>query len=118
MSILAAVPILAFLYKDETVSFYRLLGFEVNDVWEDYLITCRDGVDIHLWKCQDPEIPKNTGCYVRVSDIEALYQECKMLNVIHPNGDLEDKPWGMRQFSVLDNSGNLLHFGQELETKN
>jgi hypothetical protein len=31
---------------------------------------------------------------------------------VHPNGKLENKPWGIRQFSILDNSGNILHFGE------
>ena len=25
---------------------------------------------------------------------------------------IEDKPWGMREFALLDNDGNLLRFGR------
>jgi hypothetical protein len=28
---------------------------------------------------------------------------------------LEDKPWGMREFAVVDPDGNLLRIGQTLE---
>jgi hypothetical protein len=31
---------------------------------------------------------------------------------IHPNGNLATKPWGQREFSVLDPDNNLLTFGQ------
>jgi hypothetical protein len=27
---------------------------------------------------------------------------------------IEDKPWGMREFAVVDEDGNLLRVGQEL----
>ncbi|MBY0535668.1 MAG: VOC family protein [Chitinophagaceae bacterium] len=114
MSLLAAVPILAYLNKEETVAFYTNLKFEVNAVWDGYIMCSRDEIEIHLWQCNDPEIPKNTGCYVRVNKIEGLNDECTLLGCVHPNGALEDKPWGMRQFSILDNSGNIIHFGQRL----
>jgi hypothetical protein len=34
--------------------------------------------------------------------------------IIHPEGTLTNKPWNMRQFSILDNSGNIIHFGEEI----
>lgn len=39
----------------------------------------------------------------------ALYEP---QGVIHPKGQISDMPWHIRQFSVLDNDGNLLHFGE------
>jgi Glyoxalase superfamily protein len=109
-----AIPILAFLDLGASSAFYRSLGFECNDKWGNYLICSRDNIEIHLWQCDDPEIPKQTGCYVRVTGVKDLYEECQKLGVVHPNGKLEDKPWGIRQFSILDNSGNIIHFGEYL----
>jgi hypothetical protein len=111
MHLLQAIPILAFLEKETTRSFYQSLGFTCHGDWEGYLIFARDAVEIHLWQCDDASIPRNTGCYVRVSDIMALYEQCIELGCVHPNGELELKHWGMRQFSILDNNGNILHFG-------
>jgi hypothetical protein len=111
MPILQAIPILAYLDKEETLQFYRSLGFACHGDWEDYIITTRDEIEVHLWRCDDPGIPRNTGCYLRVSGVETLYAECRLLDCVHPHGTIEDKPWGMRQFSILDNSGNILHFG-------
>jgi hypothetical protein len=109
-----AVPILAFLDLNESVLFYQNLGFTCNSNWKEYLMCSRDNIEIHLWKCNDPEIPKQTGCYVRVSGIHSLYEECQKLNIVHPNGPLKDQPWGMRQFSILDNSGNIINFGESI----
>ena len=39
-----------------------------------------------------------------------LYQKIS----IHPNGPLEIKPWGQKEFSLLDPDGNLLTFGQRI----
>ena len=114
MALLSATPILAFLDKDKTVTFYTQIGFECNANWDGYLMFKRDNISIHLWQCNDENIPKNTGCYVYVDQIQDLYQELSNLNFIHPNGKLETTPWGMKQFSILDNSGNIIHFGQNI----
>jgi hypothetical protein len=112
MPLLTAIPILAFLDTDETVRFYERLGFSCQANWKGYLMCQRDDIEIHLWQCDDPAIPKNTGCYVRVNQVDELYAECLSLDCVHSNGKLENKPWGIRQFSILDNSGNILHFGE------
>ena len=111
----SAVPILASLNEEESVKFYtEKLGFTFHSSWEGYLILSKDKVFIHLWPCTDPEIPKNTGCYVNVTDIDSLYAKYEPLGVVHPNGKLEEKPWKMKQFSILDNNGNIIHFGEDM----
>lgn len=114
MSLLSASPILAFLDKNDTISFYEKLGFECNANWDGYLMFKRDQINIHLWLCDDEAIPKHTGCYIYVDEIETLYSEYKALEIIHPNGKLEYKPWNLKQFSILDNSGNIINFGQHI----
>ena len=114
MPLSQAIPILAYLDADQTLVFYEKLGFECKSHWPGYLIFSRDTIELHLWQCDDPGIPKNTGCYVRVNQIVELFAECERLQCIHPAGTLEDKPWGMRQFSILDNNGNIIHFGEPL----
>ncbi len=34
---------------------------------------------------------------------------------IHPNSPLEIKPWGQKEFALLDPDNNLLTFGQNIE---
>lgn len=110
-----AIPMLASLNEEETIKFYtEKLGFTFHSSWDGYLIFSRDGVSIHHWPTTDPEIPKATGCYINVTDVNKLYTELKAQGVVHPNGDLKDMEWGMRQFSILDNNGNIIHFGEDI----
>lgn len=111
----SAVPILASLNADETIKFFtEKLGFAFNSNWDGYLIFSRDEISIHHWPTNDTEIPKNTGCYVNVTEVDALYEEYKKQDVIHPNGPLKLMPWRMKQFSILDNNGNIIHFGENM----
>ncbi|MDQ7949273.1 MAG: VOC family protein [Pedobacter sp.] len=110
-----AIPILASLDTAATIAFYtEKLGFTFHHDWDGYLIFSRDGVNIHLWPTDDPSIPKNTGCYVNVTQADQLYEAYSAHQIIHPEGKLKDMPWNMRQFSILDNNGNIIHFGEEL----
>jgi len=111
----SAVPILASLDEEETKTFYTgKLGFTFHSSWEGYLILGRDEINLHLWPCSDAEIPKNTGCYINVTEVDKLYAEFEPLGIVHPNGKLQEMPWGMKQFSILDNNGNIIHFGEEM----
>ena len=51
--------------------------------------------------------------YLRVDNgIEEMYQIFQKEGVlIHPNGKLEVKPWGQKEFSILDPNGTLITFG-------
>lgn len=111
----SAVPILASLDTAETVKFYtEKLGFTFHSEWDGYLIFSKDDIQLHFWSTSDPEIPKNTGCYMNVSEVDKLYARYEPEGVIHPEGSLTDMPWGMRQFSILDNNGNIIHFGERI----
>jgi catechol 2,3-dioxygenase-like lactoylglutathione lyase family enzyme len=110
-----AIPILASLDAQATIDFYtNKLGFELKSQWDAYLIFAKDEIFVHFWATDDPEIPKATGCYIRVTEVDALFAEYNKQGVVHPKGGLADTPWGMRQFSILDNNGNILHFGEDM----
>jgi len=111
-----AAPVLASLDILKTVAFYKeKMGFDKSGwIDENYAVIGRDKVEIHFWKCNNKIFPENTSCYIYVDDVDNLYKELHKAEVIHPNGSLEDKPWGVREFSVLDNDGNLIKFGQNL----
>jgi catechol 2,3-dioxygenase-like lactoylglutathione lyase family enzyme len=110
-----ATPILASLNADETIKFYtERLGFTFHNNWDGYLIFSKDEINIHLWPTSDESIPKNTGCYVNVTEVDKLYAEYEKQGVVHPNGKLKNMPWQMRQFSILDNNGNIIHFGEDI----
>lgn len=109
-----AVPVLASLDIDKTVTFYQeKLGFDkIGWKDKDYAVIGRDHVEVHFWKCNNKLFPENTSCYIHVTDVDGLYNELKAKGVIHPNGPLKTQPWGMREFAVLDEDGNCIKFGQ------
>lgn len=109
----AAMPKLASLDTGRSVAFFERLGFQRRYLDADYAIVSRDGVQLHFWRCDDARIPRETGCRVAVEGIEALYADFSAQQVIHPNGPLALKPWGIHEFSILDPDGNLLTFQQD-----
>ena len=67
---------------------------------------------VHIQLSQADNIPvKNSGwLYFRVDgDIDQLYQQMKSRGAKIEN-ELGDRPWGMREFDVLDNNGHRLRF--------
>ena len=112
--LLAAIPKLASLDIARSLAFFESLGFTRAGEYPDYGLVQRDGVQVHFWLCDDARIPKETGCRIAVEGIDDLFAAYARLGVIHPNGSLEDKPWGVREFSVLDPDGNLVTFQQPL----
>ncbi len=111
-------PVLASLDILKTVAFYEdKLGFKRSWCDPGYGIVYRDEISIHFWACKDKIFPENTSCYVYVDNVDELYEEFQKAGVVHPNGAIGDKDWGLREFSILDLDGNLIRIGQHLETK-
>lgn len=113
MTIQSTIPVLASLNIDETLRFYvHELGFTERGKTTDYLMVSRDGAEIHFWLCAERHIAENTSCYIRVANADALYDEFKTKNIkIQPPAI---RPWGMKELYVIDPSGNLLKFGQDV----
>jgi len=93
------------------------LGFEELGDYGDYLIVRKDKIEIHFFEFKGLDPKQNYGqVYIRSNDIDRLYQELLDNNVeIHPNGHLEIKPWGQKEFALLDPDNNLLTFGQSVQ---
>nr|RNJ65896.1 MAG: VOC family protein [Leptolyngbya sp. IPPAS B-1204] len=115
-----AIPILPSQNLSETIAFYRKLGFAyVSGDQETYAILCRDTIELHF--SLFPEIVPGesyAACYLRVTNVDELFQEFMLQSLpakgIPRIGHLDDKPWGMREFYVVDPDGNLLKIGQRL----
>lgn len=110
--LVAAIPKLASLDIERSLTFFEALGFTRRGAYPDYGIAVRDGVQLHFWLCQDPRIPHETGCRISVVGIEELFAAFSEAGVIHPNGSLALKPWEVWEFSILDPDGNLVTFQQ------
>ena len=103
--------------KAVTRNYYlNQLGFQEygSADYDGYLIVKKDEIQIHFFEYKELDPKENYGqVYIRTDDIDTLYQS--LLNngvAIHPNGGLQAKPWGQKEFSLLDPDNNLLTFGQ------
>lgn len=101
--------------KSETKSYYENLGFvQFGGDFVDYLMMQKDEIEIHFFLYKDLDPVENYGqIYLRTNNIHEIYQTFLDQKVaIHPNGNLQIKPWGQKEFSLLDPNGNLLTFGE------
>jgi catechol 2,3-dioxygenase-like lactoylglutathione lyase family enzyme len=102
--------------KTATVDFYiHQLGFErFGGDYDGYLMVQKDHIQVHFFEYKDLDPATNYGqIYIRTNDIDGLYQFMQDKGLpIHPNGHLQIKPWGQKEFSMLDPDNNLLTFGQ------
>ena len=116
-------PILPARNLDETRAFYEKLGFvswhKGRGPWE-YEIFSRGHLVIHFFA--EPELTPSeneTSCYWRVKDADRFYQEFAALDL--PSEGIPrltvpvDQPWGMREFTLVDPSGNLVRVGHDLD---
>ena len=113
----AAHPKLPMRNKAATKAYYvDQLGFTLagSDAHADYLMVARDGVQLHFFLHPELDPTTNYGqVYLRTGTIDALYGSLLEKGVrIHPNSPLATKPWGQREFALLDPDHNLLTFGQ------
>jgi len=103
--------------KAITSNYYlHQLGFTLagSADYDGYLMVEKDNIQIHFFEYKDLDPKENYGqVYIRTNDIDGLYQSLLANNVaIHPAGHLATKPWGQKEFSLLDPDNNLLTFGQ------
>ncbi len=77
----------------------------------------RDEIELHLWEANkphtlgaEPHLAGSASRRVRVEGVHALYDEYRKRGVIHPNGALTIQPWGVEDFTILDQDGNAIAF--------
>lgn len=105
--------------KSTTRAFYlEKLGF--SDIglidYPGYLMLQCDEVEIHFFEFRALIPEQNDGqVYIRVNQIEDLHDKYVSNGVtIHPNDPLQVRPWGQKEFSILDPDHNLLTFGESV----
>jgi len=115
-----AVPILPSRDLEETLDFYRSLGFAVIYEQRDpepYAVLRKGQLELHFFELMHLDARDNShGAYLRVSDAQAVHDE--LSSKVHGPArlhDIADRPWGMREFALRDPSGNLLRVGHPLD---
>lgn len=104
--------------KQITIDFYSKMGFTVfEDVnYSEYLMLKLGKSELHFFLFEGLNPEENYDqIYLRCTSIEDVYADFISNHVpIHPAGRLQQKPWGLKEFSVLDPDKNLLTFGETI----
>jgi hypothetical protein len=105
--------------KEATKNYYiNQLGFQdIGSVdYDAYLLLAKENVEIHFFLFKELNPLENYGqVYIRTNNIEEIYESFLKKGVaIHPNDPLQVKPWGQKEFSLLDPDNNLLTFGESV----
>jgi uncharacterized glyoxalase superfamily protein PhnB len=110
----AAVPILSVRDLSEALAYYeRVLGFRVGWRWGEPPSlggVCRDRVEVNLAQSSEANC-RTSKIYFQMSGVEAYYRGVTAAgaNVAVP---LAERPYGMRDFRIVDPDGNELSFGE------
>ena len=123
MPFLSLCPILPCLDIAATRQLYETIGFTVQGVWDDYgyMILTAGGAELHFTEMPELDPWANTsGGYLRLDDVDGLSDRIAGLGwpvdaVSIPRfGPAVDTPWGMRETSWIDPSGNLIRAGRDI----
>ena len=103
--------------KSATRDFYlNKLGFQEfgSADFDGYLMVEKDHIQLHFFEFKEIDPKENYGqVYLRTDNIDAWYALAVEKGMLHPTAPkLEIKPWGQKEFSLLDPDNNLLTFGQ------
>ncbi|MDZ8029042.1 MAG: VOC family protein [Nostoc sp. SerVER01] len=100
---------------EKAIAFYEKLGF--TTIYQEgdpvtMAIIKRDCAEIFLQKNDDRHLAEWTTFRIKVDGIEQLYQEFQAQGgqIIHPNGQLQTQPWGMKEFAIIDVAGVCITF--------
>jgi catechol 2,3-dioxygenase-like lactoylglutathione lyase family enzyme len=117
----SVAPILPSRDLRATSAFYGRLGYEEQGLWpEEYLIVRRGEIGLHFFHCPEVDPWESiAGCYLYVDDADALHAEYSALGlpgegIPRLHGPPEDADYGLREFAVVDEDGNLLRIGSPL----
>ena len=115
----SAIPVLPAADTIESLNWWtQVCGFE--EVFRDttpptYAGIRRDEANLHITTIADKKLARVIGdqTMVRlgVKGIEAMYTEYqKRGGLVHPNGSLQTKPWGTKEFGAIDPNGVCVTF--------
>jgi uncharacterized glyoxalase superfamily protein PhnB len=86
-----------------------------DDTPPNYAGINRGDAYLHISGMQDQELARTIGdqtmVRIAVKGIEGLYAEYqKRGGTVHPNGPLQTKPWGTKEFAAIDPNGVCVTF--------
>lgn len=124
-----AIPLLPCVSIKETLEFYQAIGSEITyqqKAPNNYIGLKLKNIEIHFFRMKQIKPEANfSSSYLVVDEIDAFYNLCrdglkKLYNKIPIKGiprinQIKDMPtYGVRQFIIVDPSGNYLRIGQAI----
>ena len=120
MQIVSIIPQLRTTDLAESIRFYTtLLGFTLEFQYEDFYAGVRAGehvIHLKLVDDIDPSIAfvardEHFHLYLKTDDVVAAADRLRSAGV-HIEREVQETPWGTREFAIRDNQGHTLYFGQ------
>jgi uncharacterized glyoxalase superfamily protein PhnB len=114
-----AIPVLPAADATESLNWWtEVCGFE--EIFRDatppsYAGIKRGMAQLHIAAMDDKKLARQVGdqtmVRLTVAGIDALYAEFqKRGGKVHPNGPLQTKPWGTKEFGAIDPNGVCVTF--------
>lgn len=114
-----AIPILPCRDLDETLAFYGGLGFTIDFEESEpapYAIVTFADAELHF---SGAAAAAAGAAYLRVESADAVYRTWSQLGLPAAGapslGQIADRDWGMREFELVDPSGNRLRIGNSID---
>jgi catechol 2,3-dioxygenase-like lactoylglutathione lyase family enzyme len=113
-----------------SLGFYERLGFRTDTYDEGYGFARRERLRLHLRAVPELDpLTNNSAVYVDAPAVDALHTEWLGCGLRVVPADIQEaderagritevveaKPWGVREFTILDPDNNRLRFGQETD---
>jgi predicted enzyme related to lactoylglutathione lyase len=109
-----ATPILPVADMGSAIAFYERAGFQVREYeGGGYAFVHYDHESVFDLGVVDRPAAAGAeaaGCYLTVPDVEGWHARLGAAGLAVSG--LDDKPWGMREFTLTDRDGNALRIGQ------
>lgn len=104
--------------KIETDYYLNKLGFDRDFTAPGWEFLSFGEFKVMLGECNDALWAHETGdhsyfAHVLVEDVDSIFEEFKANSAVF-NSHPQDKPWGLREFSVVTPDGHRITFGQEI----
>jgi hypothetical protein len=108
-TLVRAVPVLHTDDLDASMRFWEAAGFDMHRLGEDFALGTREGLEVHL-VLDRPDGRDRGGAYIHARDVDAVRATWAQAGL--PVSEVQDEPWGMREFNVVDPGGNRVRVGR------
>ncbi|MBN4081242.1 VOC family protein [Caldithrix abyssi] len=117
--ITSATFVLAVIDLDSSRKFFcEKLGFTEDFAVDGWSFLNRGACKLRIGHCPDAKPMRDCqdhSCfaYLHVTDAASLYEEVKN-NKVEIWHELQNKPWGMKEFAIVTPDGHRILFGQKI----